>query len=54
MYSASSSASSSAKAQNTFDSSGWSANFGSAQAVPTWALVAALVLGAVFVFKRGR
>ena len=54
MYSASSSASSSAKASNTFDSSGWVNNYGNAQAVPTWALIGALVLGAFFVFKRGR
>lgn len=52
MYSASSSAASSAKADNTFDSSGWSVNFGTQQTVPTWAIVAALAVAAVYLWKK--
>ena len=52
MYSASSSASSGVTGKNTFDSSGWSVNFGTQQTVPTWAIAAALVVAAVWLFKR--
>lgn len=53
-YSASSSASSGVNANNAFDSSGWSVNFGNQQTVPTWAIVGGLVLAAVWIFRRGR
>jgi hypothetical protein len=53
-YSASSSASSGVNANNAFDSSGWTVNFGNQQNVPPWLIVGALVLAGLWLFRRGR
>jgi hypothetical protein len=53
-YSASSSASSGVNANNAFDSSGWSVNFGTQQSVPTWLWVAGLALAGVWLLRKGR
>lgn len=53
-YSASSSASSGVNASNAFNSGGFKVNYGTEASIPVWVWAGALLLGALFIFKRGR